>query len=301
MRISEEVKQAIKDNKAVVALESTIISHGMPYPENVKVAKHCEEIVRSNGAVPATIAVINGEIVVGLTEEEIEYIGNGKHKVDKVSRRDLPYVVSQKLNGATTVAATMIIAQMANIKFFATGGIGGVHRNGEKTLDISADLDELSQTSVCVVSSGIKAILDLGRTLEYLETKGVPVIGYQTKSLPAFYSFDSDFDVNFKLDTPKDIASFCKAKWDMGLNGGILVANPVEEKYALDHKYIDSIIDKAILEQEANGIKGKDITPYLLKRLNELTEGVTQNTNQYLVFNNCKVAAMIAKEYYAEK
>ena len=296
MKLSNEVKSALELGLPVVALESTIISHGMPYPENVKTALNCEKIIRDCGAVPATIAIIDGEICVGLTHDEIDYLGRSGLSVHKTSRRDIPYVVSKKINGATTVSATMIIAQMAGVKFFATGGIGGVHREAEVTMDISADLDELGQTNVCVICAGAKAILDLEKTLEYLETKGVPVIGYQTEKLPAFYTRTSEYNVNFNLESPEEIASFCKTKWDLNINGGVLVTNPIPEEYAMDQKVIDDAIKQALILMEEKGIKGKESTPFLLKTITELTGGSSLESNIELVLNNAKVGAEIAKE-----
>lgn len=298
IRYSDEVKSALELNIPVVALESTIISHGMPYPENVQTALMCEKIIRDAGAVPATIAIIKGDIVVGLNHHEIDYIGKEDSKVYKTSRRDLPYVVTKKLNGATTVSATMIIASMAKIKFFATGGIGGVHRNGENTMDISADLEELANTNVCVVCAGAKAILDLGRTLEYLETKGVPVIGYQTSILPAFYTRTSKYKVNFELDTPSEIALFCKNKWDLNLKGGVLVTNPIKEEDSLDEELMNSAISEALNSASKDGITGKEITPYLLAKVKELTAGKSLESNIKLVYNNCHLAALAAKAYF---
>ena len=298
MKFSNEVKSALELGLPVVALESTIISHGMPYPENVHTALQCEKIIRDAGAVPATIAIIKGEICIGLTKDEINYLGKEGLNVYKTSRRDIAYVVSKKLNGATTVSATMIAAQMAGIKFFATGGIGGVHRNAEITMDISADLEELAQTNVCVICAGAKAILDLEKTLEYLETKGVPVIGYQTESLPAFYTRTSEYKVNFKLDTPEEIATFCKTKWDLKLNGGVLITNPIPTEYSLDEAVMNKAIKEAIKEQDKLNIKGKESTPFLLAKIKEITEGASLDSNIKLVFNNCLLAAQIAKKYW---
>lgn len=295
--LSKKVEQALNEGRPVVALESTIISHGMPYPKNYETALMCEAAVEEFGAVAATIAIIKGELRVGLTHEEIEYIAKEGHNVVKTSRRDIPYIVSKKLNGATTVSATMIIAAMAGVKVFATGGIGGVHKEAQQTFDISADLDELGMTDVCVVCAGAKAILDLGLTLEYLETKGVPVIGYKTQILPAFYSKESEFKVNYKLDTPTEIADFLAAKWGLKLNGGVLVCNPIADEYSLDHKMIDKVIADAIEEMKKLGIKGKETTPYLLAKICELTDGVSLESNIQLVLSNCRLAAQIASEY----
>ena len=295
--ISNEVKNALSNNVPVVALESTIISHGMPYPKNAETALKCEEIIRENGAVPATIAIIKGVLCVGLSREEIEYVAKEGHNVVKVSRRDIPVVVANKLDGATTVAATMYIASLAGVKVFATGGIGGVHRGAEVSMDISADLDELGATSVAVVCAGAKAILDLEKTLEYLETKGVPVIGYGTEMLPAFYTRTSAYKVNYRMDTPLEIAKTLKVKWDLGLDGGVLITNPIPEEYSLDESIMNEAIDKAIFLMNEQGIKGKDQTPFLLKTIVELTGGNSLESNIKLVFNNCKLAALIAKEY----
>lgn len=296
VKISQEVKEAIKEKKPVVALESTIISHGMPYPKNVETALEVEKVVRENGAIPATIAIINGEIKIGLSKEEIEIIGKAGLSVTKTSRRDLAYVVANKLNGATTVAATMICAQMANIKIFATGGIGGVHRGAEKTMDISADLEELGKTNVAVICAGCKSILDMGLTLEYLETKGVPVYGYQTNILPAFYTRESDFKVN-KINSEQEVAKVLKTKWDLGLDGGVVITNPIPEEFSMDRKIIDKTILEALKEADEKGIKGKDITPFLLDKIQKLTSGKSLEANIKLVFNNAKLASKIAIEY----
>jgi len=298
LKIHPEVLAAIKANKPVVALESTIISHGMPYPQNIETAKGCESIIRSYGVIPATIAIINGVITIGLTDTELELIAKPQTHVHKTSRRDIPYVVSQKLHGALTVSGTMIASELAGIKFFATGGIGGVHRGAETTFDISADLDELAQTNVVVVCAGAKSILDLGKTLEYLETKGVPTIGYQTKTLPAFFTRESDFEVDFKIDTPREIADFVKTKWGLGLNGGTLVCNPIPLSHSFPKDKIDEAIDKAISDMNQQGIKGKESTPFLLKRIVQITEGKSLEANIALVNNNCALAAQIAKAYY---
>ncbi len=297
LKISPEVKKALENNLPVVALESTIISHGMPYPKNAETALKCEEIIRENGAVPATIAIIKGVLCVGLSHEEIEYVAKEGKNVIKVSRRDIPVVVANKLDGATTVAATMYIASLAGVKVFATGGIGGVHRGAEVSMDISADLDELGNTSVAVVCAGAKAILDLEKTLEYLETKGVPVIGYGTDMLPAFYTRTSKYKVNYRMDTPLEIAKTLKVKWDLGLDGGVLITNPIPEEYSLDESIMNEAIDKAISMMNEQGIKGKDQTPFLLKTIVELTGGDSLESNIKLVFNNCKLAAEIIKEY----
>jgi len=293
--IKKEIKDALDNGKPVVALESTIISHGMPYPQNVETARNVEKIIRDNGAVPATIAIINGIIKIGLSDDELEFFGSEKN-ILKASRRDLPYVVSSKKHAATTVATTMICSAMAGIKIFATGGIGGVHRGAEKTFDISADLQELAKTNVAVISAGAKAILDLRLTMEYLETMGVPVVGYQTEYLPAFYSRKSDIKLNLSLDTPYDIANMLSTKWSLGLNGGVLVANPIPEEYSMDSSEINTAIDKAIKEADEKGIKGKDITPFLLAKIKDITSGKSLDSNIQLVYNNAELAAKIAVE-----
>ena len=298
LKLSDEVKKAIEENKPIVALESTIISHGMPYPKNYETAINCEKIIRENGCVPATIAIIKGKLCVGLTKEEIEYIAKEGKNVIKTSRRDIPVIVAKGLNGATTVAATMYIASLAGVKIFATGGIGGVHRGAEVTMDISADMEELAETNVCVVCAGAKAILDLEKTLEYLETKGVPVIGYQTDKLPAFYTRTSKYNVNYRMDSPKEIADMLKAKWDLNLEGGVLVTNPVPVENSLDETIMNNAIDKALAMMDELGIKGKETTPYLLKTIVDLTNGKSLESNIALVYNNCKLASLIAKEYY---
>jgi pseudouridylate synthase len=296
--LNPEIKQVLAANKPVVALESTIISHGMPYPKNLKTAVQVSQTVRDNGAVPATIAIINGRLKVGLTKSEIEILAKEGPKVLKTSRRDLPYVVSKKLNGATTVAATMIIAKMAGIKIFATGGIGGVHRGAQNTFDVSADLQELAHTSVAVVCAGAKAILDLNLTLEYLETQGVPVIGYQTEELPAFYTRKSGLKVDYKLDSPQEIAQFLKSKWSLKLKGGVVIANPVPHSFQMDYALITKIIDEALLEASKLGIKGKESTPFLLKKITTLTQGQSLETNIKLVLNNAALAAQVACSFF---
>ena len=292
--INSNIKKALAEKRPVVALESTIISHGMPFPQNVETALKVEEIVRSTGAIPATIAIIKGKFKVGLTEDEIEYLGRSGKNILKASRRDIPYLISKKADGATTVASTMIGAEMAGIKIFATGGIGGVHRGAQKSFDISADLQELAKTSVAVVCAGVKSILDLGLTLEYLETHGVPVLGYKTKELPAFYTQKSDFEVDYQLNTANEIANFLKVKWEMNLKGGIVIANPIPTEFQLDYNSINEIIHSAILESEEKGIKGKEITPFLLDKVKELTYGKSLEANVQLVYNNAKLAAQIA-------
>ncbi len=292
--LSEEVASALKNDIPVVALESTIISHGMPYPENVRVALECEKIVRENGAVPATCAVIGGKLCAGLTKEQIEYLGKTGQGITKASRRDLPALVASGKDGATTVAATMIIASLAGIRIFATGGIGGVHRGAETTMDISADLEELGHTKVAVVCAGAKSILDLGLTLEYLETKGVTVIGYQTDELPAFYTRKSGFGVDYRMDTPKEIADTLIAHDLLGFNGGTLIVNPIPEEYSMDKEYIDRVIEEAIKEADEKGIKGKKLTPFLLAKIKDITGGESLNSNVALVYNNVRLASRIA-------
>ncbi len=294
--IAPEVKKALDDKRPVVALESTIISHGMPYPKNVETALNVEKIVRENGAIPATIAIIGGKLTVGITPEEIDYLGKKGLKVTKASRRDIPVLVARKEDGATTVAATMIIANLAGIKVFATGGIGGVHRGAETTMDISADLEELANTNVAVVCAGAKSILDLGLTLEYLETKGVPVIGYQTEELPAFYTRESGFKVNYRMDSPLEIANMLKAKESIGFTGGTVIANPIPLEYTMDKHVIHKAIDEAIHEADRLGIKGKEITPYLLDKIQKITEGRSLEANIQLVYNNVKLGAEIARQ-----
>lgn len=297
LEISQEVKEALANNKPVVALESTIISHGMPYPQNVETALKVESIIRENGAIPATIAILNGKLKVGLSSEEIDYLGKKGLEVTKASRRDIPAILATKGDGATTVASTMIIAELADIKVFATGGIGGVHRGAETTMDISADLEELAMTNVAVVCAGAKSILDIGLTLEFLETKGVPVVGYQTKELPAFYTRKSGFSVDYKIDTPEEIAELLKAKWDVGLKGGVVVANPIPEEFAMDFDLITNAINNAVKEAEENGIKGKQSTPFLLSKVKDITQGKSLVANIELVYNNAKLACGIAKHY----
>ena len=295
--VNPEVAEALANGKPVVALESTIISHGMPYPQNVETALNVEKIIRENGAVPATIAIIGGRLKAGLTAEEIEYFGKKGRAIHKASRRDLAVLCARGEDGATTVTTTMIIAHMAGIRFFATGGIGGVHRGAETTMDISADLEELGRTPVMVVCAGAKSILDLGLTLEYLETKGVPVLGYQTSELPAFYTRKSGFGVDYRMDSPAELAAAFKAQNDMELGGGMLVNNPIPEEYAMHKDVIDAAIDKAIAECNAQGIKGKETTPFLLALVAELTGGDSLASNIQLVYNNAKLTALTAVEY----
>ena len=294
LKISGEVRTAVLENKAVVALESTIISHGMPYPQNYETALEVEKTVRDNGAVPATIAILKGVIHVGLNNEELEFLSTEKN-ILKASRRDIPVIISQKMSAATTVSATMICAKLASLKIFATGGIGGVHRNAQNTFDISADLTELAQTNIAVVSAGVKSILDIGLTLEYLETLGIPVIGYKTEEFPAFYTRESGFKVNYKLDSAIDIADMIRTKWELGLNGGVIIANPVPEVHSLDKNLIDKAIDEALNKAHERGVKGKDVTPFLLSEIKNITGGKSLDSNIMLVLNNAKLAAEIAK------
>ena len=295
--VNPEVAEAIANGKPVVALESTIIPHDMPYPQNVETALNVERIIHQNGAVPATIAIIGGRLKAGLTAEEIEYFGKKGQAIHKASRRDLAVLCARGEDGATTVTTTMIIAHMAGIKIFATGGIGGVHRGAETTMDISADLEELGQTPVMVVCAGAKSILDLGLTLEYLETKGVPVIGYGTEELPAFYTRQSGFGVDYRIDTAQELAKAFKVQNELGFQGGMLVANPIPEEYAMPLETINAAIDQAIAECNEKGIKGKETTPFLLARVAELTGGDSLASNIRLVYNNAKVAAQTAVHY----
>lgn len=296
MKINAEVKKAIEEGRPVVALESTIISHGMPYPRNVKCALEVEKVIRDNGAIPATIGIINGEPIIGMTPEEIEEFGKRKGIV-KCSRRDLPIIFAAKEWGATTVSATMILASLAGIEFFVTGGIGGAHRKANETFDISADLDELGKTNVTVICAGPKAILDLHLTAEYLETKGVPIIGYNSDFMPAFFTPTSDIKVDFNAKSPLEIAKVVKEKRDYKLDGGVLVCDPVPAEFAMDPAYINKEIDKALEQMEKDGVKGKEETPYLLAAIVKLTEGKSLETNIQLILNNAKLGAEIAKEY----
>ncbi|MBG9449544.1 pseudouridine-5'-phosphate glycosidase [Cytobacillus firmus] len=293
LEYSEEVVEAKKANKPVVALESTIISHGMPYPQNVQTAKEVEEIIRKNGAVPATIAILNGKIKIGLSDEELEFLAQSKD-VEKASRRDLPYLVAKKKNGATTVAATMICAELAGIEVFVTGGIGGVHREAETTMDISADLQELAMTNVAVICAGAKSILDIGLTLEYLETHGVPVVGFETDVLPAFYTRTSPFSVNYRVDHVEEAAEMIRTKWELGLRGGVVIANPIPEKDAMEEALITGVIETALKEANENNIAGKKVTPFLLGKVKELTEGRSLTANIALVKHNAEVGSKIA-------
>ncbi|MBX7046745.1 MAG: pseudouridine-5'-phosphate glycosidase [Ignavibacteria bacterium] len=294
LKISQEVQSALDEKKTVVALESTIISHGMPYPQNYETAKKVEDKVREYGAVPATIAILDGLIKVGLTEDDLLKL-SGEGNILKASRRDIPVIVSEKLNAATTVSATMICAAMAGLKIFATGGIGGVHRKGNESFDISADLTELAQTNIAVVSAGVKSILDIGLTLEYLETLGVPVLGYGTNEFPAFYTRQSGFKVNYRLDTPGQIGSMIKTKWGLGLNGGVIVANPIPEEFSMDKKIIDEAIENALKKADEKNVKGKDVTPFLLGEIKNITGGSSLDSNIKLVLNNAKLAAEISQ------
>ena len=295
--VKPDVAEALAAGKPVVALESTIISHGMPYPQNVETALNVERIVRENGAVPATIAIIGGRLKAGLTEDEIEYFGKKGTAITKASRRDLAMLCARGEDGATTVTTTMIIAHMAGISIFATGGIGGVHRGAETTMDISADLEELAHTPVMVVCAGAKSILDLGLTLEYLETHGVPVLGYGTKELPAFYTRTSGFSVDYRVDTPAELARAFKIQNELKLGGGMLVTNPIPKEYSMPVDVINSAIEKALAECSEKGIKGKATTPFLLARVAEITGGDSLASNIRLVYNNAALAAKTALEY----
>jgi len=297
--INEEVKAALAANQPVVALESTIISHGMPYPANVETAKEVEQIIRDAGAVPATIGIMNGKIKIGLTGDELEFFGTSK-EIRKVSRRDMPFVLQKKLHGATTVGSTMICADLAGIKFFVTGGIGGVHRESELTMDISADLTELAKTNVAVICAGAKSILDIEKTLEYLETCGVPVAGYRTDEFPAFYSRSSGFPLEYRIDTPEDMAAVVALKWELGLEGGVVIANPIPQEYEIEQSEMQAVIEDALVQAKANGIKGKRVTPFLLDKIKELTDGKSLETNIALVKHNARVGAQVAVSYYAK-
>lgn len=300
LTFTDEARHALDNNLPVVALETTIISHGMPYPQNIEMAKEVEQIIRDNGAVPATIGIMDGKIKIGLSESELEEFATNK-SVEKVSRRDFPYILASGKIGATTVAGTMIAAQLAGIRVFATGGIGGVHREGEITWDVSADLTELAQTGLAVVCAGCKSILDIGRTLEYLETQGVPVVGYRTDEFPSFFARESGFGVDFRLDAPEEVATVMDTKWKLGLDGGLVIANPVPEKDALDHGKIEAVILQALKEAKENGIAGKKVTPFLLSKVKELTEGKSLQTNIALVKHNAAVAAQIAAAFHKKQ
>jgi pseudouridine-5'-phosphate glycosidase len=293
LEINENVRHALNDGKPVVALESTIISHGMPYPQNVETARNVEKIIRNHGAEPATIAIIGGKIKVGLTDEELEYLGKSKNVV-KTSRRDIPFVIARKADGATTVAATMIIAALADIKVFVTGGVGGVHRGAQQTFDISADLEELARTNVAVVCAGAKSILDLALTLEYLETRGVPVVGYKTDELPAFYTSKSGFKVDYKVDSVQELVDAIQTKWELGLNGGLVIANPIPEKFQMDGDVINKAIEMALSDAKKENISGKDMTPYLLSKIKDITGGDSLSSNIQLIYNNAALGADLA-------
>ena len=295
LHIHPEVKRALSEGQPVVALESTIISHGMPYPKNIEMAKNVSKIIRENGAIPATIAIIDGILKVGLTTEEIEFLGTSKD-VLKASRRDLPFIISKKLNGATTVATTMILANLAGVKVFATGGIGGVHRGAQETFDISSDLQELANTNVAVVCAGAKSILDIGLTLEYLETNGVPVVGFGTEEFPAFYTRKSGFGVDYKVDSSMEVANALKAKWDLDLKGGMVIGNPIPKEFEMDYYTINNAIESALKEANEKNITGKKVTPFLLDKVKTITAGKSLDANIELVYNNAKVAAQIAKD-----
>lgn len=294
LKISPAVQKALDEGRPVLALESTIISHGMPYPQNLETARLCEAEARKHGVEPATVAIIHGKLCAGLTDEELEYLAKAGPKVAKASRRDLPILAARGADGATTVAATMIVAAMAGIRVFATGGIGGVHRGAEVTMDISADLEELARTPVAVVCAGAKSILDLGLTLEYLETKGVPVLGYRTETLPAFYTDESDFKVDYRMDSPEEIAAAVTAQRDMGYPGGMLITNPIPHQYAMPKDVIDAAINQALAEAKEQDVKGKATTPFLLARVCELTGGESLKSNIKLVLNNVALGAQIA-------
>ncbi|RDY23004.1 pseudouridine-5'-phosphate glycosidase [Romboutsia maritimum] len=295
LQVHPEVQKAIQAGEPVVALESTIISHGMPYPKNIEMAKNVSKIIRENGAIPATIAIIDGVLKVGLTDEEIEFLGTSKNVV-KASRRDLPFVIAKKLNGATTVATTMILSSLAGVKVFATGGIGGVHRKAQETFDISADLQELANTNVAVICAGAKSILDIGLTLEYLETNGVPVVGFGTEEFPAFYTRKSGFGVDYKVDSSMEVATALKSKWDLNLKGGMVIGNPIPQEFEMDYDTINNAIETALKEAEENNITGKKVTPFLLDKVKTITDGKSLEANIELVYNNAKVAAQIAKD-----
>lgn len=297
---TDEVRDALETGKPIVALETTIISHGMPYPQNIEMARKVEAIIRAEGAVPATIGIMDGKVKIGLNEQELEAFATNK-QVDKVSRRDFPYMLASGRIGATTVSATMIGAALAGIRVFATGGIGGVHREGETTMDVSADLTELARTNVAVVCAGAKSILDIGRTLEFLETHGVPVVGYKTDEFPSFYARESGFGVDFRLDEPSQVAEVLRAKWALGLDGGAVIANPVPAESALKQEEIEGVIQQALDEAKAQHITGKKVTPFLLARIKELTDGRSLATNIALVYNNAKVAAQLAVALHATK
>lgn len=295
LSITEEVSNALKEGKPVVALESTILSHGMPYPENIEFAHKVEEVIRNKGAIPATIALINGKLKVGLNAEELELMCKAKD-IGKVSRRDIAVYLATNKNGATTVATTMLIADLAGIRVFATGGIGGVHRGAQETMDISADLQELAHTKVCVIGAGCKSILDIGLTLEYLETFGVPVLGFKTDDFPAFYSKKSGYKVDYNCDSAATVAKIIKTKWDLGLDGGALVGNPIPDEYALPFEDMEKVINKALDMAKKENIRGKATTPFLLAHIKDLTGGESLASNLQLAYNNAAVASDIAVE-----
>jgi pseudouridylate synthase len=297
LEISPEVAEALDQKRPVVAMESTIIAHGMPYPENVETAIRCESIAREQGAVPATIAIIGGKFKVGLTPGEIEMLGQEGQKIPKTSRRDIAFILASKDHGATTVASTMIAARLAGIPIFSTGGIGGVHRGAAETMDISADLQELARTNVAVVCAGAKAVLNLELTLEYLETHGVPVVGFQTEEFPAFYTRRSGLFLDYHLDTPEALALALRVKWDTGIQGGVVIANPIPKPFAMDKDSVEQAIEQAIHDADAQGIKGKSVTPFLLSRIEQLTGGVSLQANRALAYNNVELAAKIAVAY----
>jgi len=294
MDVSDEVQTALDSGGPVLAFESTIITHGMPYPQNLETALAAEQACREEGAIPATIAILDGRIRVGLTPAELEKLATGNSRVIKVSRRDLPFVVAGGSSGGTTVAATMIIAAMAGIRVFATGGIGGVHRGAENSMDVSADLEELARTDVTVICAGPKSILDIGLTLEYLETRGVAVVGYRTDELPAFFTRSSGFDVDYRLDSAEQIVDVLQAWRSMGLSGGMVIANPIPAEFEMDNSAISSYIDQATTEAEQIGISGKQVTPYLLQRIYELSDGASLKANVQLLLNNARLGAQIA-------
>ena len=296
LSITPEIEEAIREGKPVVALESTILSHGMPYPENVDFAHKVEEVIRAEGAIPATTAIIGGKLKVGLTAEELEIMCKAEN-VGKISRRDVAVYLATGRTGATTVATTMLIASLAGVRFFATGGIGGVHRGGEVTMDISADLQEFANTPVAVITAGCKQILDIGRTLEYLETYGVPVLGFKTDKFPAFYCKDSGFGVDYQLNSEEEAARICKTKWDLGLKGGVVIGNPIPDEYALNFDEMEAVINEALKMADERHIRGKAITPYLLATIKDLTHGVSFASNVQLALNNARVAARISKAY----
>ena len=296
LSITPEIENAIKEGKPIVALESTILSHGMPYPENVEFASKVEEVVRGEGAIPATTAIIGGKLKVGLTKDELEIMCKAEN-VGKVSRRDVAVYLATNQTGATTVATTMLIASLAGIKIFATGGIGGVHRGAQETMDISADLQELAHTPVCVVGAGCKSLLDIGLTLEYLETFGVPVLGYQTNDFPAFYCRKSGYGVDYNVKDANEAARIMKTKWDLGLEGGLLIGNPIPQEYELDFDEMEKVINEALAMAKKDGIRGKATTPYLLAHIKDITKGVSFASNLQLAYNNAKVASQIAVEF----